>query len=69
MKMQHFLSLCNLIFIFKALLLQRKHGKGQSVPSASLLTIQSWEEWLRQQKAVLPFSKTWTGWRVGQTGS
>ncbi|GAB0207124.1 mitochondrial enolase superfamily member 1 [Grus japonensis] len=39
--------------------------RGQSVPSASLLTIQNWEEWLIHQKAVLPFSETWTGWRVG----
>lgn len=26
----------------------------------------SWEEWPTCQKAVLPFSKTWTGWRAGQ---
>jgi len=27
---------------------------------------QNWEEWLIDRKAVLPFSETWTGWRVGQ---
>jgi len=27
------------------------------------------EEWLIHQKAVLPFSVTWTGWRVGQRGT
>jgi len=26
---------------------------------------QNWEEWWIHQKAVLPFSETWTGWRVG----
>jgi len=36
--------------------------KGQSVPSASLLMTQNWEVWLIHQKAVLPFSVTWTGW-------
>jgi len=30
---------------------------------------QNWEEWLIHQKAVLPFSETWTGWRVGQRGT
>ena len=30
---------------------------------------QSWEEWLAYQKAVLPFSKTWTNWRVEQGGT
>jgi len=29
----------------------------------------SWEEWWIHQKAVLPFSVTWTGWRVGQRGT
>jgi len=43
--------------------------EGQSVPSASLLMTQSWEEWWIHQKAVLPFSEIWTGWRVGQRGT
>ena len=43
--------------------------KGQSVPSASLLMRQNWEEWWIHQKAVLPFSKIWTGWRVGCRGT
>jgi len=31
---------------------------------------QNWEEeWLIHQKAVLPFSMTWTCWRVGQRGT
>jgi len=29
----------------------------------------TWEEWLTHQKAVLPFSQTWTGWRVGWRGT
>ena len=28
--------------------------------------IQSWEEWLTRQQAVLPFSETWAGRRAGQ---
>ena len=28
--------------------------------------IQGWKEWLTYQKAVLPFSETWTNWRAGQ---
>jgi len=43
--------------------------KGQSVPSASLLMTQNREEWLIHWKAVLPFSVTWTGWKVGQRGT
>ena len=31
-----------------------------STPSASLLMIQSWEEWMTHQMAVLPFNTTWT---------
>jgi len=42
--------------------------KGQRVLSARWLTIQDWGEWLIHQKAVLPFSETWTGWRVGCKG-
>jgi len=34
-----------------------------------LLTTPNWEEWWIQQKAVLPFSETWTGWKVGQRGT
>ena len=41
----------------------------KSVPSASLLMTQSWEEWLIYQKAVLPFRETWTGWRVEWRGT
>ncbi|GAB0197166.1 mitochondrial enolase superfamily member 1 [Grus japonensis] len=37
--------------------------RGQSVPSASSLTIQNWEEWLTRWKAALTFSEIWTGWR------
>ena len=37
--------------------------------SASLLMIQSWEEWLAHQKAVLPFHKPCTEWRIGQGGT
>ncbi|PKU39996.1 rna-directed dna polymerase from mobile element jockey- hypothetical protein [Limosa lapponica baueri] len=34
--------------------------------TASLLMIQNGERWLTHQKAVLPYSETWSGWRVGQ---
>jgi len=30
---------------------------------------QNWEQWRIHQKAVLPFSETWTGWRAGQKGT
>jgi len=40
-----------------------------TVPSASLLMTQNWEEWWIHQKAVLPFSMTWTGWRVRERGT
>ena len=43
--------------------------KGKSVLSASLLMTQNWEEWWMQQMAVLPFSKTWIGWKAGQRGT
>ena len=43
--------------------------KGQGVPSASLLMTHNMEEWWIHQKAALPFSETWTGWRVGQRGT
>jgi len=43
--------------------------KGQSVPSASFLMTQNWEEWWMHQKAVLSFSVTWTGWKVGHRGT
>jgi len=43
--------------------------KGWSIPSASLVMIKNWEEWLIHQKAVLPFSETWTGWRTGCRGT
>jgi len=38
------------------------------LPIACSLT-QNWEEWLIHRKAVLPFSVTWTGWKVGQRGT
>jgi len=28
-----------------------------------------WKEWWIHQKSVLPFSMTWTGWKVGQRGT
>jgi len=34
----------------------------------TLLMTQNWEEWLIHWTAVLPFSETWTGWRVGHKG-
>ena len=43
--------------------------KGYRAPSASLLTIWNWEEWMTHLKAVLPFNMTWTDWRVGQKGT
>ena len=43
--------------------------RGQSAPSANSLTVQNGEEWPTQQKAALPFSEIWTGWRVGQRGT
>ena len=43
--------------------------KRLSVPSASLLVTQNWEEWWIHRKAVLPFSETWRGWRVGHRGT
>lgn len=39
--------------------------EGQSAPSASLLMVGSWEEWLPHQKALLPFrdlDRLRTGW-------
>ena len=38
-------------------------------PSASLLMTPNWEEWWIHRKAVLPYSVTWTGWKVGQRGT
>ena len=29
----------------------------------------NWEVWYIHQKAVLPFSVTWAGWRAGQRGT
>ena len=29
----------------------------------------NWEVWYIHQKAVLPFSVTWIGWKVGQRGT
>ena len=34
-----------------------------------LLMTPNWEEWWIHQKVVLPFSVTWTGWKVGQRGT
>lgn len=33
-----------------------------------LLMTQNWEEWLKRQMAVLPFTGTSTGWKNGLTG-
>jgi len=33
------------------------------------LMTQNWEEWWIHQKTVLPFSMTWTGWRIGRRGT
>ena len=35
----------------------------------TLLVIQSWEEWLILQKAVLPFTKTWMDKGTVQRGT
>ena len=43
--------------------------KGQSAPSARLLVIRNWDQWLTHQQAAVPFSETWTGWRAGQRGT
>jgi len=43
--------------------------KSWNVPSASLLMTPNWEVWQIHQKAVLPFSETWIGWKVGQRGT
>lgn len=40
--------------------------KGLNAPSARLLVIPNWGQWLIQLQALLPFSGTLTGWRVGQ---
>lgn len=45
---------------------------GQGAPSASLLVAQNWEEWLVQQRILLPSRRTLTGERnrlVGPLGS
>lgn len=42
---------------------------GQSTLSASLLVIQNWEEWMVDQRIVLLFRETWTGWRNGLAGT
>ena len=34
-----------------------------------MLMIWRWEEWFAIQKAVLPFNKTWTDWRIVQEGT
>jgi len=43
--------------------------KGYRAPSASLLKIWNWDDWMTHLKAVLPFNMTWTDWRVGQKGT
>lgn len=35
--------------------------KEWNAPSASMLMIRSWEEWLSHQQAVLPFIDAWGG--------
>lgn len=44
-------------------------GSGDRVHPQHLLMIQNCEEWLIHKKAVLPFSKTWTGCGVGWRGA
>jgi len=34
-----------------------------------LLMTQNLQEWHILQKAALPFSETWTGWKAGQRGT
>jgi len=41
---------------------------AQSAHPASMLMMQSWEEWLTHQGVVLSFRKTFTGWRMGLAG-
>jgi len=43
--------------------------KSYNVPSASLLMTPNWEDRWIHQKAVLPFSVTWIGWKFGQRGT
>lgn len=38
--------------------------RAQRVLSKSLLTVRTWEECLLHIQDVMPFSETWTGWRV-----
>ena len=40
--------------------------EGTECTLSKLAMILNWEEWPTHQKAALPFSETWTGWRVGQ---
>jgi len=52
----------------------RSRGGTQNDPRAEAPHLMfwmtgNWKEWLIHRKAVLPFSKTWTGWRVGQRGT
>lgn len=41
----------------------------QSVPSASVLVTQNWEEQLTHQRVVVPSRGTLTGWRNGLAGT
>lgn len=42
---------------------------GQSVPFASLQTMQTWKQWLICQRILLSFRGTSTGWRNRLTGT
>ena len=53
---------------------QQRHRASDGLKKSFLwqlsqLMTQNWEERWIHQKAVLPFSETWTGWRVGQRGT
>jgi len=43
--------------------------KRSSKSVQDLLMTPNWEEWWIHWQAVLPFSVTWTGWKVGRRGT
>ena len=42
--------------------------EGTECTLSRFLTVQNWDKWLMHQKAVLPSSEIWVGWRVGWKG-